>query len=507
MTRTDNVKKNLFFNTVKFATQLLLQFVLRTVLIYTMGAEYLGLNGLFTNIFSFLNLAELGIGSSIVFSMYKPIADGDTEKVKSLQSLYKKYYLTIACVVLGLGVVLLPFIKYFIKGGITVDINLYLLYVLYLINTLVGYFSAHKRSLLFAYQRNDVENKIKSICLFGMTILQIVVLFVTKNYYIYFSVNVAFTLAECFIIHHSANKLFPEINGNSKPLDVDSKKQIYKNVAALSIQKISNIVVYSTDNILISALLGVVVLGAYSNYYLITSSLVSMFYLFINALTASVGNLIASKDKEYVYEKYKQINFIFSILASFTTVCLAILFQPFMKVWTGGGVFLLDNWTVILICLSYYLMRMRNSNLIFRDAAGLYYHKKFMPIVEAVTNLAVSLILGYYIGINGIVIGTIISTLASPFWVEPTVLHKHYFQKSTKSYFLKYAFDFAVMVGVFVVCFIVCSFLPVGGIGWLLLRFAVCVVLSLALLILAYLPTKDFKNCVQWLKGIVKKKK
>ena len=182
MSRTDNIKKNLIFNMIKFVTQIVLQFVLRTVLIYYMGAEYLGLNGLFTNIFNFLNLAELGIGSAIVFSMYKPIADGDTEKVKALQNLYKKYYKVITFIVLGLGLLIMPFLKFFIKGDVTVDINIYLLYFLYLINTLGSYISAHKRSLLFAHQRNDVENKVKTMCLFGMSVLQIVVLILFKNY-------------------------------------------------------------------------------------------------------------------------------------------------------------------------------------------------------------------------------------------------------------------------------------------------------------------------------------
>lgn len=504
MTRTDNVKNNLVFNMIKFATQLLLQFVLRTALIYIMGAEYLGLNGLFTNIFSFLNLAELGIGSSIVFSMYKPIAEGDTEKVKSLQNLYKKFYLMIALTVLSLGIIILPFIKFFIRGGVTVDINIYLLYLLYLINTLVGYFSAHKRSLLFAYQRNDIENKIKSLSIFAMTILQIIVLFIFKNYYIYFVVNLIFTLLECLLIHKSANKLFPEINGKGGPLDPAVKSEITKNVAALSVQKVGNVIVYSTDNILISAILGAVVLGAYSNYYMITSSLVSMFYLFINALTASVGNLIASTDKEYVYKKYKQIHFIFSLMAAFTTICLVVLLQPFIRLWTGGGEYMLNYSTVILLCISYYLMRMRNSTLIFRDASGLYNHKKFMPVVEASVNLGVSLVLGIWIGINGIIIGTIISTLVSPFWVEPLVLHKYYFNKSLKGYFKTYVIDSIITIIISIICIFICSFIPDATILWLIVKFGVCMILTATLLLLAYLPTREFKSCVKWMKNILR---
>ena len=504
MTRTQNIKKNLIFNVIKYVTNLMLQFVLRTVLIYYMGAEFLGLNGLFTNIFSFLNLAELGIGSAIVFSMYKPIADNDIEKVKSLQNLYKKFYIIISIIVGVIGLAITPFIKYLMNGGVTVDINIYVLYLMYLAYTLVGYWSAHKRSLLFAYQRNDIENKIKTICIIAMSIIQIVVLMIFKNYYLYFSISILFTLIECACIHSVANKLYPEINGKSQPLDEKTKKEITKNVTALSMHKIGSAVVFSTDSILISTFLGVVILGAYSNYFLITSSIVSIFAVIINALIASAGNLVASSSVDYVFERYKKINFMFSYLTSFSTICLIILFQPFIKIWTGGGEFLLNYSTVILISLSFYFTRMRCGVGIFKDATGLYWQNKWQPIVEAIVNLVVSIVLVKLIGINGIFIGTIVSTLVAPFWVEPYVLYKHYFKRSVKGYFARYALDFVIMCASCVITYFVCSLIPDGGIWWLILKFVVCILLSNILLILAYLPTKEFKELFSMAKGMLK---
>jgi len=368
MSRTDNIKKNLTFNIIRYVTQLVLQFFLRTVLIYTMGVEYLGLNGLFTNIFSFLNLAELGIGSAIVFSMYKPIAEGDTEKVKTLQAMYKKFYLIICIVVLVLGLGLTPFIKYFMSGGIVANINVYVLYLMYLLNTLVGYLCAHKRSLLFAYQRNDIESKIRTICLICMTIIQMGVLLLTKNYYLYFAITIVFTIIECLWIYIVAKKKYPEIDGPSQPLDNETKKVITKNVAALSMHKIGTSVVLSTDNILISSFLGVVLLGAYSNYFMIISALTSVYSVLSNALTASVGNLVASADSEYSYSRFKTIRFIFSYLSAFCAVCLVSLFQPFMEVWTGGGEYMLEFSTVVLIVISFYLSRMRTAVNLYKDA-------------------------------------------------------------------------------------------------------------------------------------------
>ncbi|MBQ3502819.1 MAG: oligosaccharide flippase family protein [Clostridia bacterium] len=505
MNRITNIKNNLIFNTIKFATQLVLQFILRTALIYYMGAEYLGLNGLFTNIFSFLNLAELGIGSAIVFSMYKPIAEGDTEKVKALQTMYKKTYLIISLVVFVLGISILPFIKVFINGDVTVDVNIYVLYILYLIQTLVGYFSAHKRSLLFAHQRNDVENKVSAVCLLGMTVLQIIVLFAFKNYYIYFSINILFTIIECLLIYIQTNKLYPHIKGPGCALDVDTKKEIYKNVRAISLHKIGGAVVFSTDNILISSMLGLVVLGAYSNYYLIISTLTTIYFLFTNAIKGSVGNLIASTDKEYVYSKYRQTNFLFTILTSFCVVCMIVLFQPFISVWTKhNSIYLLDFYTVVLLCISFYLGKMRMNGSIYRECAGLFNQNKLQPLIESIVNLVASIVLGYYMGLNGIILGTIISTLIAPIWWEPLILFKYYFKKSVWQYFKGLIIDTIITGIVCLVCYFVCSFIPDGTLIMLVCKFAVCVPLAGILLLLFYLPFKDCKNCVSMFMSAIK---
>ncbi|MBQ8522132.1 MAG: transporter [Clostridia bacterium] len=503
MTRTANVKTNLIFNTIKFTTQLILQFAIRTALIYLMGAEYLGLNGLFSNVLAFLNLAEVGIGTAIVFNMYKPITENDTEKIKALQNLYKKFYLVISSIVLVLGVAILPFIKHFINGDVSLDINIYVIYFMYLVNTLVGYLAAHKRSLLFAYQRNDIENKIKTFCLFFMTAIQIVVLFAFKNYYAYFAITIVFTAIESLLISKIAKKLYPQLNGKAPELDIETKKEIKKNIGALSLHKIGSTVVFSTDNILISTILGLTVLGAYSNYVLIISTITSLFVIVSNAIGGSVGNLVASLDKKYVYVKYNQIKFILSFLTAISTVCMIVLFQPFIRVWTGGGIYVLELSTVILLVVSFYFSRMRMATSIFKDAAGLFWQNRFAPIFEAIINLVVSIVLGWFMGINGIIIGTILSTVLVPLWVEPKMLYKHYFKKSMRKYFIDILFNMLAIAVATIICYFICSFIPECGILWLIVRFVVCIILCIILLLLIYCKTKDFKSCVKWLKEIM----
>lgn len=507
MTRTENVKRNTIFSIIKFAIQLVLQFVLRTVLIYTLGAKYLGVNGLFTNIFNLLNLAELGIGSAIVFSMYKPIAEGNMEQVKALNYLYKKLYFVIALVVGVLGAAITPFLPHLIKGDTTgLDINIYIVYLLFLANTLVGYLSAHKRSLLFAFQRNDVENKVKSGTLIVSTGLQIVALLLFKNFYAYVILMVVGTLIDCILVQVFANKLYPEINGKAEPLHPSIKKEITKNVAAMSMHKIGGAVVFSTDNILISALVSYIVLGYYSNYILVTTSLISFISLLVNSLQASVGNYMQTKTNNEVYGFYLKSNFAFSWIVGFCSVCLICLFQPFMYIWTGNMEYLLPNLSVLLIVISFYLSKMRTNTLMFRDCAGLMWQDRWKPIAEAGINLVASIVLAKFMGLNGIILGTIISTIVAPLWVEPFVLYKYYFKKSVLRYFGKFAFYTVVTVGAGALTYWLCSLLPFAGIGWFVLKCGICLVVPNLIFLLCYFKTSEFKGVIGLAKQVLQRK-
>lgn len=510
MTRTENVKRNTIYSMIKFAVQLVLKFVLQTVLIYTLGAKYLGVNSLFASIFNLLNLAELGIGGAIVFSMYKPIAEGNMEQVKALNNLYKKLYFIIALVVGVLGAAVTPFLPYLITGDTTgLEINIYIVYLLFLANTLVGYFSAHKRSLLFAFQRNDVENKVKSGTLIISTALQIIALLLFKNFYAYVTLMVAGTLLDCILVQVFANKLYPEINGKAEPLNPVIKKEITKNVAALSLHKIGSAVVYSTDALLISALISSDTLGYYSNYLLISESIISFITLLTTALTASVGNYMAMQSKDETYDFYRKSNFSFSWLIGFCTICLLCLFQPFMYIWTnktGETGYLLSDFTVLLIVISFYIRVMRTNTLMFRDCAGLMWQDRWKPIAEAGINLVASIVLAKFMGLNGIILGTIISTIVAPLWVEPFVLYKYYFKKSVWRYLGKYAFYTVVTVGAGALTYWLCSLLPFAGIGWFVLKCGICLVVPNVIFLLCYFKTSEFKGVIGLAKQVLQRK-
>lgn len=506
MARKERTIKNSISAVVKYFIKLILQFVLRTVIIYKLGVEYVGLDSLYANIISMLSLAELGIGSAIVFSMYKPAAENDIEKLKSLNNLYKKVYTIIAIIVLVLGLAIMPFIKYFISEEPNVSVNLYVVYAIFLANTVISYFGAHKRSLLFAFQRNDIENNILTIATILMSILQISALLLFKNYYLYVIFIPWFTLFDVLLYVYVAKRLYPEITGKSQPLDKDTKREITKNIIATSCHQIGGVFVLSTDNLLISKFFGLTVLGTISNYILIYSAIDSLIVMFINALQASVGNLIATTDKEYVHKIYKMFNWVFACIAGFCAIALMCLYQPFMDIWIGKTEYVVSIWLVLALVSKFYLSKMRNITNIFKNCAGLMWNDRWKPICESIVNIIASIIFIKLIGVEGVFVGTIISTISVSLWVEPYVLYKNYFKRNIKEYFSKFFLYTLVTLIAGVITFALCYLLPATGILWFVLKVIICCIVPTGIFLLAYFKTDNFKMTLLYAKSFFKKK-
>lgn len=506
MARKERTIKNSITAVLKYVVKLILQFVIRTMLIYKLGVEYVGLDSLYANIISMLSLAELGIGSAMVFSLYKPFAENDVEKLKSITSLIKKLYSIIAIIVLSIGLAIMPFIKFFINGEPNVEVNLYVLYIIFLANTVISYLGAHKRSLLFASQRNDIENNILTTQIILMSIVQVLVLAIFKNYYLYAISIPVFTLLEVIAVVIVANKLYPEINGKGQPLDKETKNIITKNIAATACHHLGTVIVMSTDNLLISKFFGLTVLGTISNYILIYSAISSFIQLFIKAIQASIGNLIATSDKERVHKFYTLLNWLFACVSGFCTIALMCLYQPFMRIWVGNVDAIASIGIVVAIVVRFYISQMRSVNIMFNSCAGLMWHDRFKPIVESIINIIASIICIQFLGVAGIFVGTIISSISAPLWVEPYVLHKHYFGKSTKNYFVKYIYYTIVTLIIGVITYFICSILPSTGILVFILKIAICCIIPTLLYVLAYFKSSHFKEIVKFIKGIFRKK-
>lgn len=486
---------------------LFLKFAVRTIFIRVLTVELLGLNGLFSNILQVLSLTELGVGTALTFSMYKPMAENNTEKISALYRFYRKIYLIIVAIIVGVGICITPFLKYLINGEVPETINLYIIYFIFIANTALSYLSAHKKSLILAAQRQDLNSKSEIVKTVFLNITQTLALLIFRNYYTYIVFLPLSTVLEYFVINVIALKNFPQIcrNKNEFIIDCETKQEIKRNTFAILFHKIGGTLVYSTDNILISSLLGLTVLGIYSNYYLIVTGVTALISAFLNGVKGSVGNLVAKEDAENIEQTFKKMNFIYMWIVGLFSTCLGCLFQPFIKLWVGTD-FIFNNSTMILLVISFYLNVSKYMIYSYKECAGLLTQDKYRPIFEVIINLVFSIVLCKFIGVNGIILGTIISTICGPLITEPYVVYKYLFRDNVRKYYLKYILNSIVFALIFAIIFYFCNLVKGFSVLSILLRLVICGVGFNILYLVVVCWTKDFKNSFNWIKGIIKKK-
>ncbi|WP_440960665.1 lipopolysaccharide biosynthesis protein [Paenibacillus nitricinens] len=506
MSRTFNSLKNIKFALLGQASALLISFFARMVFVKTLSSDYLGLNGLFVNILSVLSFAELGVGTAIVYSLYKPLSERNQSQIKALMRLYKQSYITIGIIVAILGTALTPFLSYLIKDIPPIP-NIQLIYLMFVINSTISYFFSYKRSLIIADQKRYIATFYQYLFYIILNIMQMIILLITRNYILFLGLQIFFTLFENLFISRKADILYPFIKGQTtERLDNETKKTIIRNIKAMLFHKFGGVVVNGTDSLLISKFLGVGLVGLYSNYLLIINALNTIFGMVFQSVTASIGNLGASESEVKSYNIFKCLNLIGFWIHGFAAICLAILFNPFIEIWLGNE-FSFPISLVLIIIVSFYLTGMRKSVLTFRDALGLYWNDRYKPLFEASINLIASLILVNKIGIYGIFIGTIISTLTTCFWVEPYILYKYGFKKSISSYFLKYAIYTMIMLLGGGVTWLICYYIKGETISSFLLKGIICAIVPNTIFLLVFWKTAEFKYLISVVKTITRRKK
>ena len=468
-------------------------FVAQKVFIYTLGDEYLGINGLFSNIISMLAIAELGVGTAIIYNMYKPIAEDDRETIKSLLLYYKKCYRIIAIFVLLIGLLIIPFLAK-IVGEVTIPDNLIYIYMLFLMDTVLSYLLIYKRSMLDANQENYIYQIVHMVYVITMNGIQVGVLLKYNNYYLYLMIKVVVRVLENYTLSKLVDRKYPFIKEKQVlPLDFGIRQDISIKVKAILFHKIGGFAVLGSDNILISVLINVTSVGYYSNYKMIINAVQNLFTQAFSSLTASVGNLLVT-DKKKTYEIFRKLEFLNFWLSTITSCCLLIIIDSFIELWLGKK-YILSTFTLVMLVMNYYLQTMRAAMGTFKDAAGIFWEDRFIPFAELFCNIIFSIICSKYWGLAGVFMGTVISNFVLHFYSFPKFCYKKIFNDHVVNYFILIFKYFTASILICVFSYIV-SVIVTQHIELVLARFVVNIICAICvpniILYFSYRKTSEF---------------
>lgn len=499
-----NAKRNAIWGIVYKVVTLFLPFIVRTIMIKTLGAEYLGLSSLFTSVLNVLSLAELGFGTAMVYAMYKPIAEDDTDTICALLNLYKKIYRGIGTLILVLGLCLMPFIRFFISGNVPTDINIYWLFGIYLINTAVSYFLfAYMSSVLTACQRHDIPVKVQTCAILVKCLLQIAVLLTIKNYYAYVVILPVTTIAGNLATAYFARKYYPQYVCRGEISSELQHKIKSKTLALLSV-KITSVIYNSVDSIVISAFLGLTLLTKYNNYYYLMNSIIALITVIFNSITASLGNSIVVESKEKNYKDFMNLSFINAWIVGWCSICLFCLYQPFMVIWMGEDM-LFENGIMVCFCIYFYVFQLKSVQSVYKDAAGLWREDMWRAYASNIFNLVVNLLLVRVVGVYGILLSTILALLVISYPWQTWIIHKKLFETSMKPYIRNLLVYSAVTVVVALITQNICGFVPFAGWTGLFMKAAICVVIPNVLILIIACKTNEFKEMLRIIRKLIKK--
>lgn len=504
--RTKNASRNIFFGILLRTYQIVIPFLMRTAMIYLMGVQYLGLNSLFTSILQVLNLAELGVGSAMVYSMYKPIAEDDEVTICVLMKLYRTYYNLIGGIIAVVGIAITPFIPRLIKGDVPVGINVYVLYLLNLGATVLSYWLfAYKNSILQAHQRTDIVSKVLLITSTIQYGLQLFVLWVFHNYYYYVIVMLAAKVFTNIVTAIYTDRIYPKF----RPMGTIQKekvREINQRIKDLFTSKIGGVVYDSADTIVISTFLGLTVLAVYQNYFFILNSVIGFIMVIFVACTAGIGNSIIVETKEKNFHDLNKFTFIICWISGFCSCCLLCLYQPFMELWVGKDLMLALS--AVICFVIYFFIRQLNALFnLYKDASGMWHEDRYRPLVAALTNLILNLILVKIIGIYGVILSTVLAILCVGM---PWLLYNLFtviFEKNNMFSFLKKLCFYCVVV--FISCFMsysICSFINVDLVFTILIRGIICCIMPNIIYFVAYRNTEEYQASLVLVNNITKGK-
>lgn len=502
--RVENASRNVVFGMLLRGYQVVMPFIMRTVMLYYMGQEYLGLNSLFGSILWILNLAELGVGSAMVYSMYQPIIDDDTEQICALLKLYRTYYRIIGLVIGVVGVAITPFIPNLIKGDVPEGLSVYVVYWLNLLCTVLSYWVlAYKNSLVMAHQRSDVISKVTLATNTVQYFAQFAVIIFLGDYYIYLITAIITQVATNIVTAICATKMYPDYKPVGK-MKKEHAQKINQRIKDLFTMKVGNAIVSSADSIVVSSYLGLTMVAIYNNYFYILTAVWNIGRTVLASCMAGIGNslLVESRDKNYA--DLKKFTFIMVWICGFCSACLLCCFQPFMKIWAGDDL-TLEFSAVIAFVIYFAVEQINQVFILYKDAAGIWHEDRFRPLITAFANLILSIIFVQFWGIYGVVFATVASEIVISM---PWILHNIFstmFKRSMKEYVQKILIYAVVIIIVSTATFYITGFIPDGNIAWLLVKAVAAGIVSNVLFFLTYFKTKEYAQVKEIVYRILKR--
>lgn len=454
--RTSKAKKNILFGYTSKVLTIILSFIARAVFIQVLGEELLGVNSVFTNVIQVLSLAELGMNNIVGYSFYKPLAQNDSTKIAALINFYKKIYNGIALAVLVSGICMMPFLKYIINTETTIE-HIWIVYIIFLMDTVFSYLFVYKGTLLQADQKGYIITFYSMLCNIICTLLQIVSLIIFKNIFIYLGIKMLMSLISNALTAFLSEKEYPYIRKkfivvNKTTLSKEDKKDIVSTIKSGFIYKLSSILLNSTDNILISMIIGTVFVGYLTNYLTIINGISSFYTIIFTSFTAGIGNLVVTGTEAQKKQVFNQMLYISTWMAIIFSSCLLCLSDEFITLWIGSK-YVMDKSVVLAKAVTLFLSCALQPLFSYREALGLYKKTKYTMLLSAVINIVLSIIMGYIWGVAGILFASIISMLATYVWYEPVLLYNDCFKCSSKEYFVQRLKDCIYLFILFLIMF------------------------------------------------------
>lgn len=495
--RSRNALRNIEFGLFERVVLLLGPFIVRTVFIYTLGDEYLGLNSLFSSILTILNVSELGIGTALVYSMYQAIAKDDNQGLNALLFYYRKVYRIIGTVILVVGLCIIPIVPLTVKDTVPDNINLTVLYLIFLGDTVVSYFLfSHYNSLLYAFQRNDVAQKVNIAVSFFKYAAQALILVFVRQYYVFVITLPLFTIISNISAGIIARKMYPHLIAEGN-ITEQQKTEVRSKLSGIVVDKLMGISRNTFDSIFISIFLGLTAVAIYNNHLFIMSAVTEVLLVMVRSVLAGIGNSVATETVEKNYSDMKNINFIYMYVSGICTVCLFCLYTPFTILWAGQKMALPTS-SIVLFCMYFYLLKMGDVRYTYVQATGLWREIRVYAIVEAVINLVLNYILGRIFGLNGIIAATLIPLFIVNYCLRSKVLFKNYFDKNgLREFHISHLLYAVVTVAACAATYAICRLLPVTWPG-LIMMALVCAVLPNLIFMVIYRRTRIYRQSMEF---------